>query len=246
MTFGLVRLSPMNGNQWRRRRLGALAVLVATTALALAACSGSGDSPQVASLSSSPAANSPAAGTSPETGTSPGTGTVQEAANLGQLVDEWAACERVHGDPNQADPTIDANGVIYISVPVNVTPVGDIHDLTGTCTGYLAQAQSELRAANPVAPPPDQSELLKYVNCMRTNGVPNYPYPNGDQANFNGTGINPDSPAVVRVSDLCGKKIGAPTWWINGTNTPGDIEVTTAGMHYPLPSQPPVQVPNGS
>ncbi|MGH3258509.1 MAG: hypothetical protein ACRDOU_24455 [Streptosporangiaceae bacterium] len=243
----------MNGNQRIPRRPGALAILVAATALALAACGGSGDSPQVASLSSSPAANSPAAstspetGTSPEAGTSPGTGTVQEAANLGQLVDEWAACERAHGDPDQADPTIDAGGVINIAVPVNVTPAGDIHNLTGTCSEYLAQAQSELRAANPVAPPPDQAEILTYTNCMRTNGVPNYPYPTpgSDQLNFNAAGVNADSPQFMRANDLCGKRIGAPTWWINGTNKPGNIEVTTAGMHYPLPSQPPAQVPNG-
>lgn len=232
----------MNGNQCRHRRPGALAVLVATTALALAACSGSGDSPQVASLSSPATGASLAASSSPPTSASPG---VQVAANLAQLVDEWAACERAHGDPNQADPTIDANGVINISVPVNVTPAGDIHNLTGTCTEYLAQAQNELRAANPVAPPPDQSELLKYVNCMRTNGVPNYPPLNGDQPDFNDAGVNPDSPAFERANQLCGTKIGAPTWWINGTETPGDIEVTTAGMHYPLPSQPPNQVPNG-
>jgi hypothetical protein len=225
---------------------------VAAAALALAACGGSGDAPQVASLSSSPAAsspavNSPAASTSPEARTSPGTGPVREAANLGQLVDEWAACERVHGDPNQSDPTIDAEGVINIEVPVNVTPAGDIHNLTGTCSEYLAQAQSELRAANPVAPPPDQSEILTYTNCMRTNGVPNYPYPTpgSDQLNFNAAGVNPDTPQFARANDLCGKKIGAPAWWINGTTTPGDIEVTTAGMHYPLPSQPPNQVPNG-
>jgi hypothetical protein len=100
----------------------------------------------------------------------------------------------------------------------------------------VAQAANELKAANPVAPPPDQSELLKYVACMRANGFPNYPYPDGDQTTFNGTGIDPNSPAVVRAGDLCGKKIGAPTWWINGTPEPGDIEVTTAGVHYPLPS----------
>jgi hypothetical protein len=69
---------------------------------------------------------------------------------------------------------------------------------------------------------------------MRANGVPNYPYPTGDTTNFNGTGVDPNSPAVERVNQLCGKKIGAPTWWINGTSTPGDIEVHTAGVKYPL------------
>ena len=149
------------------------------------------------------------------------------------LLNQWAACERSHGDPDQSDPTVSAGGVIYIAVPQGAQPAGNLHERTGTCSQYVAQAANELRAANPVAPPPDQAELLKYVACMRANGVPNYPYPNGDQTNFNGTGVDPDSPAVERVNDLCGKKIGAPTWWINGTNTPGDIEVHTAGIKYP-------------
>ena len=137
------------------------------------------------------------------------------------LLNEWAACERSHGDPDQADPTVDASGVIYITVPQGAQPAGDIHDLTGTCSEYLAEAQNELRAANPVAPPPDQAEYLKYVSCMRANGVPDYPYPTGDTTNFIGTGVDPNSPAVEKVNQLCGKKIGAPAWWINGTDTPG-------------------------
>jgi hypothetical protein len=30
------------------------------------------------------------------------------------VLDEWAACMRRHGDPNQADPTITANKLIDI------------------------------------------------------------------------------------------------------------------------------------
>jgi hypothetical protein len=148
-------------------------------------------------------------------------------------VDEWAACERDHGDPNQADPTIDASGVINIIIPQGAQPAGNLHERTGTCAEYLAAAQNDLRAANPVAPPPDQSEYLKYVACMRANGVPDYPYPTGDQTNFIGSGVDPDSPAVERVNQLCGKKIDAPAWWINGTDTPGSIEVHTAGVNPP-------------
>jgi hypothetical protein len=209
---------------------GALAALVAATALALAACTSGSSTPQVASLSTSADP-----GTSTNSGTTPAT---QSPSDPTRQVDQWAACERSHGDPNQADPTIDASGVIYITVPLGSQPAGDIHDLTGACTQYLAKAQNELRAANPVAPPPDQSELLKYVACMRANGVPNYPYPTGDTTNFNGTGVDPDSPAVERVNQLCGKKIGAPAYWINGTNTPGDIEVHTAGAKYPVTPPP--------
>jgi hypothetical protein len=209
---------------------GALAVLVAAAALALAACTSGSSTPQVASLS-----------TSADPGTSISTGTSNAStppSDPTRQVDQWAACERSHGDPNQADPTIDASGVIYITVSQGAQSAGDIHDLTGACTQYLAKAQNELRAANPVAPPPDQSELLKYVACMRANGVPDYPYPTGDTTNFNGTGVDPNSPAVERVNQLCGKKIGAPAYWINGTDTPGDIEVHTAGVKYP-PTPPP-------
>jgi hypothetical protein len=219
------------------------AILVAAAALALAACSGAAAAPQVASLgtSSGPGASSLPPGTaSASSGTTSGGGTrATIAGNVTPLLNEWAACERSHGDPEQTDPTVSADGVIYISVPKDAQPAGNLHERTGTCSQYVAQAANELKAANPVAPPPDQSELLKYVACMRANGVPNYPYPDGDQTNFNGTGVDPNSPAVERVNDLCGLKIGAPAWWINGTNTPGDIEVTTAGVHYPLPSTPP-------
>jgi hypothetical protein len=228
-----------------RGRPGALATLVASAALALAAlaltaCSSSGSGPpQVASLgtSTSPGTSTSAdPGTSTSPGSSSGSTSAKIAGNVTPLLNEWAACERSHGDPDQSDPTVSAAGVIYIEVPLNAQPAGDLHERTGTCSQYVAQAANELKAANPVAPPPDQSELLKYVACMRANGIPNYPYPNGDETNFNGTGIDTNSPAFVRAGDLCGKKIGAPTWWINGTAEPGDIEVTTAGVHYPLPS----------
>jgi hypothetical protein len=244
-------------NAWRQgrrqdmtrmgRRPGALAILAAAAALALAACSGAAAAPQVASLGTSPGTSSgpgtsasiPGASipgaSSPGTTSSSGGTRATIAGNVTPLLNEWAACERSHGDPDQTDPTVSAGGVIYIYVPKNAQPAGDLHERTGTCSQYVAEAANELRAANPVAPPPDQAELLKYVACMRANGVPNYPYPDGDQTNFNGTGVDPDSPAVVRVNDLCGKKIGAPAWWINGTDTPGDIEVRTAGVHYPLP-----------
>ena len=269
MTFRLVDLSPntrinreteqMKGDadSSGRGRPGALRILVvaALAALALAGCSSSGSSaPPVASLATSAC---PATSTSSDPGTtaSPGTSSGTSgggthatiAGNVTPLLNEWAACERSHGDPDQSDPTVSAAGVIYIQVPKGAQPAGDLHTRTGTCSQYVAQAANELRAANPVAPPPDQAEILKYTACMRANGVPNYPYPspNSDQLNFNAAGVNPNSPAFVRANELCGKKIGAPSWWINGTNVPGNVEVTTAGVHYPLPSQPPQSGSNG-
>jgi hypothetical protein len=219
-------------------RILAVAAALALAALALAGCTSSGsNSPQIASLgTSSGAATGISSGTSADpgasasSGTSSGSTSATIAGNVTPLLNEWAACERSHGDPDQTDPTVSAGGVIYITIPKGAQPAGDLHERTGTCSQYVAEAANELRAANPVAPPPDQAEYLKYVNCMRTNGVPNYPYPHGDQTNFLGSGVDPDSPPVERVNQLCGKKLGLPTWWVNGTATPGDIEVHTAGM----------------
>ena len=98
---------------------------------------------------------------------------------------------------------------------------GDLHELTGPCSEYLAEAQNGLEAANPEPPPPDQAEQLKYVNCMPANGVPDYPNPTGDTTNFMGSGVDPDSPAFQKANQLCGQKIGAPAWWINGTEHAG-------------------------
>lgn len=215
-----------------------LAVIAALAAIALAACSGSASTPQVANLgtASSNTGNS-------ATGASPASSATARPSNATALVDEWAACERTHGDPDQADPVIDAYGVINIILPkseragepgANLT-AGGIRGLTGPCSQYLAQAQRELEAANPVPPAPDEAEGLKFVQCMRTSGVPNYPYPQGDKTNFEGTGVDPDSPQVVNVSKLCGKKLDLPAWWVDGTGPPGDISVADAG----LPGSPP-------
>ena len=89
---------------------------------------------------------------------------------------EWATCMQSHGDPNQAVPTIDAYGVINVTIPgsgqLAIELSNEVHFGVDPCNHYMAAAQAALRSANPVAPPPDQTELVKYVNCMRANGVP--------------------------------------------------------------------------
>ena len=223
------------------RRLGGLAILVAAALIALAAC-GTPSSPHVASL---PTSSASGAGTGTGKGSSPST---QPGGNATKLVDEWAACIRRHGDPNQPDPVIDAYGVINITVPLGVYsgPKGGTETQTGPCSQYLAAAQRVLRAANPVAPPPSQAQILNYVSCMRVNGEPNYPSPVGDKTNFNGTGVDPNSALFKKANELCGKKIGAPSWWIAGTGPPGDVSVESAGLNGNGPPALPARSPGTS
>ncbi len=201
-------------------------LLSAVAAIVLTACGGSA-SPHVVSLGTTTGSTVSSTTTS---GSGGSTASAAKGADPTKLVDEWATCMRRHGDPNQADPVIDSHGVINILVPPvrgGGAPVvtGGPETAKGTCSQYLAAAQRALRAANPVPPPPSQAELLQYVACMRTNGVPNYPDPTGEKTYFNGTGIDPNSPMFLHANDVCGKRIHAPAYWINGWGPPGDVSV---------------------
>jgi hypothetical protein len=214
-----------------------LVILVAAATLGLAACGGGPASPRVASLGPTTTlgnvnANGGGGGT---------TTTVATGNNPTQLLNEWATCMRSNGDPNQVDPTVDAYGVININIGsgASATLSGQVHAGGGPCSSYLAAAQSALRAADPVAPPPDQTQQVKYVNCMRANGVPNYPYPNGNTSNFDELGIDPNSPVVENANKVCGRQIGAPAWWIAGTGPPGDVVVTSCVGPASLCNGPP-------
>jgi hypothetical protein len=233
----------VNRRQWRRRRRDTstthrrwcgLAALLAGTAVALAAYSGSGApsatrSPTVASLATTTTTASGITTTTRSSGSRSTSTTVPRGGNATKLVDEWATCMRSNGDPNQADPIIDTHGVINITIGAGASQAlasevrGGTDQQTGTCSQYLSAAQRVLRRAFPLSSPPNNSALLNYVACMRANGVPNYPDPTGDKSNLNG--INTNSPTFLKANNICGKKIDAPAWWTNGWGPPGDISV---------------------
>ena len=95
------------------RRSGGMAAVAAAAAIGLAACGGS-SSPHVASLGNS-SGNASASTT-----------TTLPKGNPTQLLDEWASCMRSHGDPDQVDPTIDANEVIHITFPADASGNGPV------------------------------------------------------------------------------------------------------------------------
>jgi hypothetical protein len=60
----------------------------------------------------------------------------------------------------------------------------------------------------------DPQKALKFSECMRANGVANFPDPNG-QGVIQGSGIDPNSPAFEKAQQKCakymGRKGGAPS-----------------------------------
>jgi hypothetical protein len=224
------------------RRPGRLAVLVAATAIGLTACSHGPSSPQVASLGTSSAHSSgdPAGGGSGG-GNAAGAGS---KGNATQLVDQWAACMRSHGDPSQSDPVINSDSDIEISMTnVSAATAGQAHDSSGPCGHYLAAASSALRDGQPMPKAPNEAELLAYARCMQANGVPKYPDPVSDSSegpSLNNIGMSLDSPVFTKANNLCSKKAGVPSG--NGPGPAGVVQVSScnapAGVHCSPPGGP--------
>ena len=216
-----------------------LAVLVAAAAFGLAACSGGASTPQVASLGTSSAESGASTSGGGGSGSGSGSGGSGSASagsggNATRLVDEWATCVRAHGDPSQADPVIDSDGDIEITMRnVTAEQSQEAHDSTGPCGQYLTEASSVLRNGQPAPQGPSQAQLVKYSECMRANGVPNYPDPgtNGT-TNFNGTGVDPDSASVQQANNVCAKKTGMPATYTGGTEA-GVVQVRSINGQPP-------------
>lgn len=200
------------------RRSTGLAALATTALLGLAACSGS-NSPHVASLNGSSGSGSDS------------TTTTLPKGNPTQLLDQWATCMRANGYPTIADPTIDANKVIHIVYPASTNGSGPASlNSNSTCGAYLTAASTALRGGKALQKP-DPAKLEKYSECMRANGIPDFPDPSGGGLSIKvqpGSDLNPNNPTFQSASKLCAKKTGVPGLG-SGTPTPGAIQATSGG-----------------
>jgi hypothetical protein len=201
------------------RRFSGLGLLAVGAALGLVGC-GASSTPHVASLGNSG-------------GSTPGaTTTTLPKGNPTQLLDEWASCQRSHGDPTQVDPTIDANGVIHITFPASVSGNGPVGlgpkgGPNGPCDAYLTAASTALNGGHQPTRP-DPAKLAKYAQCMRANGVPDFPDPSSGGLSIRispGSDLNPQSPTFQSASKLCAKRTGVPG--IGGPPPRGAIQATS-------------------
>ncbi len=209
-------------------RSSGLAVLVAAAAIGLAACGGSAGTPQVASLGNS-------SGTGGGSSATTGTSSTTLPTNPTRLLDEWAACMRSHGDTSQADPTITASKLIDITWNP-ATPGGIYGTYKGGqgnsgpgqfCRAYLSAAQTALRGGQSLQHP-SEAELLKFSECMRANGIPDFPDPTAGGLVFNvggGGDLNPGNPTFQNSSKVCAKKTGVRGFPGSGPPPPGTIEI---------------------
>jgi hypothetical protein len=215
-------------------RTSGLAVLLTAAALTLGACGRGPASPHVASLGTSTTLAS-------NQGTSGGsTTTTQTAVNPTQLLNGWATCMRGHGDPNQADPTIDTNKVIHLTWDPAI-PGGYLGTEKGGqgnvgpgqyCRTYLTKAQSALRG-DQGQQVPSQAQFLQVAECMRANGIPDFPDPTDSGLSLSeapGIDLNPDNPTFQSASKLCAQKTGVHLPGAGGSPPAGTIEINGGGL----------------
>jgi hypothetical protein len=193
--------------------------IVVTAALGLAACGAPG-SPGIATVGKG--------------GGGASTATTVPSGDPSQLLEEWASCMREHGDPNQVDPSIDANKVIHISIAPSIR--GGYDGYSGEygnggpgthCRSYLGKAQSELRGGEPQERV-SSAMLLKFSECMRANGIADFPDPTSQGLVLNMRGdLVPSNPAFQRASRLCAKQTGVPG--LGGATQPGMIVLVGGG-----------------
>ena len=161
----------------RRGTAGPLAVAIAAAALAVAGCS-----------SSSPSASSPAT-----------TAAGANAASTGSAgLEQFAQCMRSHGVTNFPDPTAEGS----FNLPTGMTGSPQFASADSSCKS-LAPAG----ALSGHAPTTGQlNQTVKFVNCMRKNGEPDFPdpLPNGTfQLNGGPNPIDPTSPQFKTAMNAC-------------------------------------------
>jgi hypothetical protein len=173
----------------RVRRAGLLLAALAVVGSGLAGCGGSDGSSSTSS--SAPAASGGGGG---------------GATNGAQAV-KYSQCMRSNGVPGFPDPV---NGRVLLQATKG-----------GPVDMESPQFQAAEKACKSLAPagiggagqnPQQQGQMLKFVSCMRKNGVPDFPDPEGGKLIFKAGGkVDPNSPQFQTAQKACQKLLpGAP------------------------------------
>ncbi len=180
-----------------------IATTLGALALVLAACGGGDAGDEVASLES----------TTTTTEAEVTTTTVDDTAAVEAQLTEFAQCMRDNGVPDFPDPTIDADGNPQF-FPGGVPGEGDLAVDDETLQAAADACSDLLQDVVLSFLPEDSSELedrfLEFSECMRENGVADFPDPDFSNGLFGpdgqgpfGGAFDPDDPEFAEAADAC-------------------------------------------
>jgi hypothetical protein len=223
---------PLHGTRSPRARL--LAAVGLASGVLIAGCGGGGSSPGVANATSSRTSASSAAAHGTTTSSRSSSATTSSKNDAGRLLVEWASCMRRHGDPDQADPSITSGDVI--DIPWNPAIPGGYNGTNKGGQGNSGPGQycrTDLNAAQTALQggrqpkPPNPAALVRYSECMRANGVPDFPDPgaNGNLV-LQGGPSTVNNPIFRRAAKVCTSKTGVS---LPGQQGPPPGTITLSG-----------------
>jgi hypothetical protein len=180
----------------RRWRSAALLAALVAVGMGLAACGGG--SPNA----SSNRANSAISGCSPSGCSSPGA-----SASVEAMAVKFSLCMRSHGVRDFPDPTVGSNGLPTWGPIITQSPAEQAAQQAAqpVCKKDLPSLGLHTSAEKATA----NAAALKYATCMRSNGVPNFPDPNGQgviQIN-NAIGVLEQSSPVFQKAETACKSL---------------------------------------
>jgi hypothetical protein len=133
---------------------------------------------------------------------------MRSSGNLMADALNYAGCMRAHGLTNFPDPTAGSSGLPSFSFNV-----GGDNGLDVNSPQYLRARKAcekdlpDLGGQTPADTAAANTKALEYVKCMRSNGEPDYPDPNGRGVIpiiTNATGIlDPSSPQFQKAEKVC-------------------------------------------
>ena len=168
------------GAACRRGAVGAVAVVLASSALALAGCGSS-------SSSSS-------------TGATPGS---SQTANSNKAA-QFSQCMRAHGVPDFPDQNANGSFDLKVLKGSDLDPRSPAFQSAEQACKSLRPAGFGPGGAPSLA---SQTKTLQFVSCMRSHGEPNFPDPgsNGAFQISSSSGLDPNSPAFKSAMQSCRK-----------------------------------------
>jgi hypothetical protein len=167
------------------RRYGAVALLA--VALSAAACGGSGGGPGVASIGSETTTTAP---------TATGNSSSSESTVLARML-KYSECMRNHGLGDFPDPTTGPSGV---SLNIKAGRGSDLRPNSPQFEAAQKVCQSLMPGAliTPAEKAAANAKAIKYAECMRAHGVPNFPDPNGQ--------------GLIKITPATNVDVGAPQY----------------------------------